>query len=326
MDALSHALAGIRLTSPLLARLKLGDDCALEIGDYGWSHLCPFHYVSSGQCRVVVGSASTLELKKGDMILLPRCPFHCIETGDALTRFDILDTAKTRGLPVWSPAEDLDEPSIIEVGQSPVKVTLLSGVFVFKSSQTALLLRNLPDWLRIDPLQYGIEDLLRAALIFVDANAIGRPGYAATATRLLEVLLVEALRIWVTETDHTTGLLRGIMDATLSQALNAIHMRPGHPWTVKELAAVAGRSRSGFAEHFTAVIGTPPAAYLADWRFQLAEERLATSDVSIKALADELGYDSSFAFSRAFRNRRGVTPARFRRERHVPAFIANADE
>jgi AraC-like DNA-binding protein len=52
---------------------------------------------------------------------------------------------------------------------------------------------------------------------------------------------------------------------------------------------------------------------LAQWRMQLAAERLRTSTAKVAAIAGAVGYESEEAFSRAFKRLMGVPPAAWRR-------------
>ena len=52
--------------------------------------------------------------------------------------------------------------------------------------------------------------------------------------------------------------------------------------------------------------------YLAQWRMQLAGGRLATGTAKVAAIAEEVGYESEAAFSRAFKRLMGVSPAAWR--------------
>jgi len=319
MDALAHALAGIRLTSPLLAELKIGGDVELSLGGKGsLTGSSPFHYVSSGACRLLIGE-DAFDLSQGDMIVLPHWPNYRLATGTRGSSFDILEVISEGRQPRWSPDAGLDTSLFLTLGEPPAVATLLSGIFVFEGSPGAFLLQALPALIHFRADRTGMGELLEASLAFVGGDAPGRPGYAATASRLLELLLVETLRTWALTTPHMPGLLRGMVDPSLARVIYAIHSRPGLPWSLEEMSRIAGRSRSSFARHFASIMGVTPAAYLLEWRCHLAERRLAESDVSVAALAEELGYGSSFAFSRAFRSLRKVTPAGYRRRKRMAA-------
>lgn len=312
MDALANALDCIRLSAPLLAQLKLGQNLELTMGgEAPPSGSSPFHYVASGQCRLALGER-IVELAEGDMIILPHWPDYRLMSGDAAERFNIVDVIADNRQPLWSPADGLDSSLFISLGKPPTVVELFSGIFTFQGPQGAFLLHSLPEVIRLRAGELGGEGLLRASLEFMAQEEPGRPGYAATASRMLELLLVEALRSWALTAAHAPGEIRGLADPTLARVLHAIHTRPGEPWTLASLARLAARSRSSFSDHFAKTMGMTPAAYLTNFRCHLAEQRLMTSDTSVTKLAGELGYGSAFAFSRAFSKSRGITPARFR--------------
>jgi len=102
-------------------------------------------------------------------------------------------------------------------------------------------------------------------------------------------------------------------DSRIQRALELMHTRPEHRWTVQSLAKAAGLSRTAFARRFTAALGASPLRYLTELRLRRAAELLTTSDGSLAEIAAEVGYDSEFAFSRAFKRYTGKAPGLFRR-------------
>ena len=92
----------------------------------------------------------------------------------------------------------------------------------------------------------------------------------------------------------------------------AIHAAPERRWTVDDLAAHAGVSRSRLDARFREVLGRSPIRYLTDWRMHLAEDLLATTDLSVASVARRVGYDAEEAFSRAFKRRHGDSPSIWR--------------
>ncbi len=315
MDALSHTLTSIRLTSPLLALLHIGQNVSIRmIGGGPSPAACPFHYVTSGSLKIVAAEFELL-LQKGDLVILPHWPAHCVETGNSQGEISIFDIVANHHQPLWTLQDGLDTSSIMQVGEPPFAATDLGGIFAFDRPHAAALLKDLPPYLCVSGQDRGIDGILNAALGLIMEES-QRPGYAATAARLLEVLLIETLRCWTLSTPHGPGRLRGMVDEKLTKVLHMIHSRPGRRWTLQDLAAIAGQSRSNFAANFKTVLGTTPAAYITEWRCQLAESRLRDNE-PIAKIALDLGYASSFAFSRAFTSVRGMTPAHFRRTRRV---------
>jgi len=88
-------------------------------------------------------------------------------------------------------------------------------------------------------------------------------------------------------------------------------------WTVAALAKAVGVSRAVFARRFAAALGTSPIAHLTALRLARAAQRLTESDVGMAELGVEVGYESEFAFSRAFKRAFGLPPATFRRRQRT---------
>jgi hypothetical protein len=57
----------------------------------------------------------------------------------------------------------------------------------------------------------------------------------------------------------------------------------------------------------------PPLAYLTWWRMAAASRLLRETDGPLSAVARRCGYDSEFAFAKAFKREFAVTPGAFRR-------------
>lgn len=145
----------------------------------------------------------------------------------------------------------------------------------------------------LDNLQPALE------LLFDEAFA-RRCGRQAAVNRLFEVVIIQLLRYAMVEGRTSTGMLAGLAHRGLARALVAMHERPGHAWTLEELASRAGMSRSRFAEHFRSIVGTTPGSYLAAWRINVARDLLRKGR-PMRLVAEEVGYASVPALSRAFR-------------------------
>jgi AraC-like DNA-binding protein len=178
----------------------------------------------------------------------------------------------------------------------------------FEGGESNPLVRALPACIAL-PLA-GIEGLEHTlALLFAETERL-RCGQRLLADRLFEVLLLQLLR-WLL--DHpeqggiSLGLLSGLADPRLARALTALHEAPGQAWSLERMAQQAGMSRSAFALRFKAVVGEPPAEYLAGWRLSIAQSRLKQGQ-SIKSIASELGYANASALSRLFAQKTGQAP------------------
>lgn len=119
----------------------------------------------------------------------------------------------------------------------------------------------------------------------------------------------------------TTGWLAAVRDPHVGRALALIHREPGARWTVESLARRAGLSRTVFFERWSALVGEPPAKYLARWRVMSGADQLRRSPVDLSTLAMQLGYASDGSFSRSFERHYGLTPREYRKTLSAQADI-----
>ncbi len=243
-------------------------------------------------------------------------PATTLETGDfvffsATPAFTLASDPKAKPKavkPVPSPLQ-LEEVFHGDATKGP-SVSLLGGYFAFDPVNAALLQDFLPRMLHVRasaPAMDGVAPLVD--LIKREAGE-RRPGQALVLTRLIEVVLVEALRSAPAEL-IATGFLAGLRDPQLASALRGIHMESAQPWTLATLARAAGMSRSSFAERFARVIGMTPLNYLLQWRLAVAKNLLVREQLSVAEAALAVGYESASGFSTAFSRETGRSPKAF---------------
>ncbi|MGP9538318.1 cupin domain-containing protein [Brachybacterium sp. AOP43-C2-M15] len=139
------------------------------------------------------------------------------------------------------------------------------------------------------------------------------PGQQAVLDRLLDLVLIGALRDWFALAEVSAPAWYGAAgDPVVGPALGALHADPAQEWTVASLARRAGVSRAAFARRFAEVMGEPPISYLSGWRLCQAADRLELSDDTLDSIARQVGYSSSFALSAAFTREYGMRPSRYR--------------
>ncbi|MEU4577852.1 AraC family transcriptional regulator [Nonomuraea sp. ATR24] len=151
-----------------------------------------------------------------------------------------------------------------------------------------------------------------APLLDLLAAEIGgqEPGQQVILDRLLDLLLVRALRAWFAQpgVDAPPGY-RALADPRIGRALRLMHEQPARPWTVAALGAEVGMSRAVFARRFAELVGQPPLVYLREWRMTAAADLLRVPGATVTAVARRVGYADGFAFSTAFKRVRGVPPS-----------------
>lgn len=142
------------------------------------------------------------------------------------------------------------------------------------------------------------------------------PGQDAVLNRLLDLVLVVALRSWGAAGEpDLPAWLGAVGDPAIGEALTLLHADPARTWTTATLAQEVGMSRAAFSARFTSLVGEPPIAYLTGWRMTLAGDLLRDTELTVAAVAHEVGYENAFAFSTAFKRAHGDSPAAWRRAR-----------
>lgn len=191
----------------------------------------------------------------------------------------------------------------------------VTGTFAVEEKVAEPVLRVLPTAITLDP-GGRTHAWLDVALALIVAEVVDpSPGGRVMVSRLLDLLFVRVLRDWAgTSRGKASGLLTATMDPPVARALAAVHRAPGRPWSVAELAEQAQLSRSAFAARFTALVGTSPGRYVAQQRLARADLLLATTDDTLRRIAEQVGYASEAALSRAFSQAYGESP-RARRHR-----------
>jgi AraC-like DNA-binding protein len=190
------------------------------------------------------------------------------------------------------------------------------GYFGCERHAARLFLAGLPTLIRIDIRGDAAGQWLESSIRHLLCEAAsGRPGWMVLLSKMAEALFIEALRRYMEQLPpEQTGWLAGARDPIVGAALALLHQKPCNHWTMAELAAAVGTSRSVLAERFARFLGEPPLTYLARWRLQLAARRLQTTRHTIVRVASDIGYESEAAFNRAFRREFGLPPARYRKK------------
>lgn len=188
-------------------------------------------------------------------------------------------------------------------------VEMLIGTYQMRGEITGRLLDALP------PLLVLPGEVWECPLTPLVADEIGKdePGQAVVLDRLLDLLLIAALRAWFSRPEAAApAWYRAMGDPVVGRALRLLQDDPAHPWTIAHLAAKAGVSRAALARRFAELVGEPPMTYLTNWRLALAADLLRDTDLTIAAIAHRIGYGSAFALSGAFKRVYGVSPQEHR--------------
>lgn len=305
IDPLAQVVALLRPRAVYSKLISGAGRWSVRYSRFGLPSFC---IVLEGGCRLALQGQPPLALEAGDFVLLPATPGFTMGSHEAATPVDIdahaaaaqmaADMAAHRG------AGDVRHGT---PGGRP-DMRMLGGHFDFESPDAVLLASLLPALVHVR----GAERLALLVRLVREESLARQPGRELVLTRLVELLLIEALR--ATPGDEALpGLLRGLADRRLAAALRGMHGEPARGWTVEQLARRSALSRSAFYERFTRAVGLPPMEYLAAWRMAMAKDLLRRGALPIGQVAERVGYGSASTFSTAFSRHVGVAPGRFAR-------------
>jgi AraC-like DNA-binding protein len=259
-----------------------------------------FGQIIEGRCRVEREDREALKLGPGDFLLMAYPPQWVMSSEPGVEPVDLKAM----------PAEEA-RPNDEQRGDA---VRFLAGHFLFSDPSADLLATLLPPVVHIRAADVAAGRLGLVLQLLGDEAAADRPGRSLLLDRLLELVLVEALRRRPVSLDGARpGLLAGLADPRISRALQALHADAARAWTVAELAREAGMSRAGFADRFAQIVGASPIGYLTAWRMSLAKAALLSAKAPMIEIAEMAGYASVRAFSTAFSRATGLSPSAYSR-------------
>ncbi|NKI93222.1 AraC family transcriptional regulator [Rhizobacter sp. SG703] len=295
MDPLAEVVTLLQPTARFSKNIVGAGAWQIRRSDAGQPFYCA---VLEGGCRLTLDGHAPIVLQAGDFLLVPAV------FGVAMSSLE-LPAGAADSMPVAL------GPGRFRIGaqEGPTDLRILAGHCSFGSPDAALLVSLLPQVVHVRG-----EPRLATLVQWVGQESIEqRPARELVLARLLEVLLIEALRS-TTGTAASPGLARGLADARLAVAIRAMHEQPTRAWTVAQLAREAALSRSTFFERFQRAVGLAPMAYLLAWRMALAKDLLRRDDGSIADIAERVGYSSASTFSVAFTRHVGRPPTHYARE------------
>lgn len=302
-DPLTDMLRGLRLDGVEYGRCRLAGDWSFHYPAQAHAH---FHFVAGKGCWLKSPEGEWSELSAGDAVLVPRGAAHTLASAPGIEPrpfprreclaiceavFDYEDRA--------SPADDV--------------CVLFCGSMRFNLDGLHPLLTMMPDLMRAKELMLAepaIPHLLDAMIAECGLNRVGASGILA---RLADVMAAQIIRAWVEHgCGSAAGWIAAVRDPQVGRVLAAIHAEPERAWTVADLAALMGVSRSGFATKFTAIVGVTPLRYVTDVRMHQARQWISRDRMRIADAGRRLGYESEASFSRAFKRVIGTAPGKAR--------------
>lgn len=320
-DVLSEVLSAVRLSGSVFFDVTAAPPWAAEappssqIADAvrpGAQHAIEYHVVTRGSCWIAIVDGAPFEpvlLREGDIAVIPQGEPHVVSSAPHMRAEPDLTSHRR-------PQDGDALPFRLHTGTNgEADAHLVCGFFTCDVRPFNPLIEALPRFMRIGRGTSAATDgLIHHFLHLATTDMAGnRAGAQSVLNRISELLFIEAIRTYMdVENGADLGWLSGLRDPLVGRALAVLHARPAWPWTLEALARECGASRSALVARFTQLTGYAPIQYLTRWRMQIAAGRLLDQGAKVAAVAQEIGYDSEAAFSRAFKKFSGRSPGAWR--------------
>ena len=311
-EPLTEALERLRLEGAIFLRAEYTERWAL--GDQGGplfaammhpgaQRLILFHVVASGRCFVSCADGERYWANAGEVIVLPYGDVFLMGGVEPVEPVSIMSVVPP---PPWT------EMPIVRYGEGGPRTDVVCGCLYSKDLLFDPALKAFPPVFVVRPTAGPARAWFDASVAFALEASSGQ-GRGLPSTKLPELLIIEVLRLHLANAPAADrGWFAALRDPVLAPAMKAIHTAPERKWTVADLATEAAASRSLLDGRFRDVLGLSPIRYVNEWRMRVAQDLLATTEVTVAAIARRVGYESEEAFSRAFKRAQGVSPSRWR--------------
>ncbi|HZV93739.1 MAG TPA: AraC family transcriptional regulator [Caldimonas sp.] len=326
-DPLSDVLRSVNLRGKVFYYVSCRDDWVAETPpsselalalNPGVEHMLAYHMIIRGSGWAAVAGEAPVRIAGGDIVMFPRGDAHVLSSAPGMHSHgdDSEWRITTRDDP--KPIAVAFHDGVCDPG-AELPASDAGTVFICSFVSCDLrpfnpLIHALPRLMHLSASGVGawVAPMLAQA---VSESRERRPGSAALLERVSEMVFVDAARRHLESLPDGggSGWLAALRDRHVGRAIGLLHERPAHEWTVEELGREVGMSRSALHERFVEMVGQPPMQYLTNWRMQLGAKALRESRATVATIAQDVGYDSEAAFSRAFRRLMGEPPAAWRR-------------
>lgn len=294
IDRIIHWMVGtLELQTSIF---HMGQYCGAWRASTSGRERASFHLVLRGGCHLEVEGRSPIKLEPRDAVFLLRDVPHVLRS----------DTADSQAC----------EPRKMLPVHPPLKggTALACGFLEFKGRISDLLVSSFPDFLILranSPASASVAPLLDLVLAEAQRN---ETACSPVIERLTELLLFYVIREASQREDVATGLWTVVRRPQFLPLISHLLRAPGDNWGLEDMARVAHMSRASFCKNFSDSCGVPPAQFLLSLRMNIAAQRLREGE-SVGRAAEHVGYQSTAAFTRAFKKVIGEHPGAYQRVR-----------
>lgn len=298
MDALSDILEKIKLSSAVYFQSDFSSPWGMDIPAGPFAQ---FHIVTEGECLLRTPD-KVVEFSAGDVVVFPHGAAHWLA--------DSVESEKVEGMKV---VQSIISGNPVFTGEE-ISAKVVCGHFEFDRTTKHAFIETLPNLIYVTKSEIDEKDWLKSIVtLVVDESSEVRLGNEVIIRKLGEILFIHVIRAYIEQNDIASGFLAALKDTRISSSLKLIHNSPGENWTLDSLARSVGMSRTSLSNKFKELVGETPMNYLTDWRILSAKELLRDSDMSIREVAHQIGYQSETAFIRVFKNRVAMTPLKYKK-------------
>ena len=301
MDILTDLLQQAGLQRRLLDLSKLTSQNALR---FPCEKSIGLHAVTQGKVFLIAPSLDEpLALQAGDVALMARGCEHMLSLEKSTDAAQIHTVAAGLAGKAVKPPDRID-------------ARVISGAYQFWNAPLHPFLQQMPPWLVLRRDSQERSPALAMTIGLLDAEA-GRSEIGAShiVYGLLDALFTYALRELVARhSPDQAGWSLAVRDPKIRRVLSLMHEDCAKPWSLESLARDAGLSRTALAERFRQVLGDTPLNHLRLLRMQKAMQLLSSTDQGLEKIAQAVGYQDAFGFSKVFKRSTGQAPGAFRQQ------------
>src|SRR5437868_14505093 len=246
MDVLSEVLKVVKLQGALFYNAEFSSPWSIRAASSqglvryfapGTDNVIIYHLLTEGRASVRLNDGTCVNLKAGDIVMLPSGDPHIMENGPptpTVDESDQLGEVLAQGLKLW------------RLGGGGEVTKFVCGYMACDPRLSQVFLSGLPPLFKVsirnDASGRWLENSIRFSVDEADAS---RSGGEAVLAKLSEVLFIETLRADITQLPaEQTGWLAGARDSDVGKTLALMHRSPAQLWTIASLAKEAGLSRS----------------------------------------------------------------------------------
>ncbi len=326
-DPLSDVLRSVNLRGAVFYNVSCRDEWVAETPaspdlaralNPGAEHMLAYHLIMRGQGWAATDGEAPVRIGAGDIVMFPRGDGHVLSSAPGMRSqgedSDWRFTTRNDPKPISVAFHDgVCEPGAM-LPSAEASVVFICGFISCDLRPFNPLIAAMPRLLHLPSTGVGqwVAPMLGQA---AEESRLRRPGSAALLEQVSEMVFVDAARRYLESLPEGAGQgwLAGLRDRYVGRAIALMHEDPARGWSMDELARAVGMSRSALHERFVALVGQPPIQYLTHWRLQLGANRLRETRSTVASIAQDIGYESEAAFSRAFKRLMGQPPAAWRR-------------